>query len=108
MSPRTSAANFVTTMAAKRAKHHMPPLMARLVEVMNAYAAAGEQAARQTGVAAVLSWQGRVHSCVVLSAGLCAGHPCHTSDGWLADLCVFASVLRVQSKQPTAGVSLSR
>lgn len=42
MSPRTSASNFITTMAGKRAKHHMPQLMVRLVEVMNAYAAAGE------------------------------------------------------------------
>lgn len=41
MSPRTSASNFVTTIASKRAKQHMPPLMARLVDVMNTYAAAG-------------------------------------------------------------------
>lgn len=42
MNPRTSASNFVTTIATKRAKHHLTPLMARLVEVMNRYAAAGE------------------------------------------------------------------
>jgi hypothetical protein len=48
MSPRTSASNFVTTIAAKRAKQHMPPLMARLVEVMNTYAAAGGGRRRRT------------------------------------------------------------
>jgi hypothetical protein len=42
MSPRTSASNFVMTIASKRAKQHLTPLMARLVEVMNTYAAAGE------------------------------------------------------------------
>jgi hypothetical protein len=41
MSPRTSASNFVTTIATKRAKNHLPPLMQRVVEVMNTYAAAG-------------------------------------------------------------------
>lgn len=41
MSPRTSASNFVMTIASKRAKQHLTPLMARLVEVMNTYAAAG-------------------------------------------------------------------
>lgn len=41
MSPRTSASNFVTTIATKRAKNHMQGLMARVVEVMNTYAAAG-------------------------------------------------------------------
>jgi len=41
MSPRTSSSNFVQTVASKRAKHHLTQLMARLVEVMNTYAAAG-------------------------------------------------------------------
>jgi hypothetical protein len=41
MSPRTSASNFVTTIATKRAKNHMQGLMGRVVEVMNTYAAAG-------------------------------------------------------------------
>lgn len=41
MSPRTSSSNFVQTVASKRAKNHLTQLMARLVEVMNTYAAAG-------------------------------------------------------------------
>lgn len=37
---KTAAANFVSTLAQKKPKTHLPPLMARLVEVMNAHDAA--------------------------------------------------------------------
>eukprot|EP00878_Enallax_costatus_P046967 GHUV01057304.1.p1 GENE.GHUV01057304.1~~GHUV01057304.1.p1 ORF type:complete len:796 (+),score=306.27 GHUV01057304.1:175-2562(+) len=37
---KTAAGNFVSTLAQKKPKTHLPPLMARLVEVMNAHAAA--------------------------------------------------------------------
>lgn len=37
---KTAAGNFVSTLAQKKPKTHLPPLMARLVEVMTAHAAA--------------------------------------------------------------------
>lgn len=40
LGPKTAAANFISTLAQKKPKSHLPSLMARLVEVMNAHAAA--------------------------------------------------------------------
>lgn len=45
MGTKTAAANFVTTLAQKKPKTHLPWLMARLVEVMNAHDAAVKAAA---------------------------------------------------------------
>jgi hypothetical protein len=45
MGTKTAAANFVTTLAQKKPKTHLPWLMARLVDVMNAHDAAIQAAA---------------------------------------------------------------
>jgi hypothetical protein len=45
MGTKTAAANFVTTLAQKKPKTHLPWLMARLVDVMNAHDAAVKAAA---------------------------------------------------------------
>lgn len=45
MGTKTAAANFVMTLAQKKPKSHLPWLMQRLVEVMNAHDAAVKAAA---------------------------------------------------------------
>ena len=42
---KTAAANFVSTLAQKKPKSHLPWLMGRLVEVMNAHDAAAKAGA---------------------------------------------------------------
>lgn len=95
MSPRTSASNFITTMASKRAKHHMPQLMVRLVEVMNAYAAAGEQGGCVRGLKCTEALRdGRR---VGLQCACWKGRPC-TEEGY-AGLCLGAGQLTKHGQQ---------
>lgn len=74
MNPRTSASNFVTTIASKRAKPHLTPLMARLVEVMNTYLMAGAVCCWCVLLwlccGCVVVWPWRVCVCVLWCGGL--------------------------------------